>query len=45
MIASGDYVDIFPASSNLSPDQAFEQDICIDLTGYMDTYLRNYHAI
>lgn len=33
MIASGDYVDIFPASSNLSPDQAFEQDICIDLTG------------
>ena len=45
MIASGDYVDIFPTSASLTPDQAFEQDICMDLTEYMRTYLRNYYAI
>ncbi len=45
MIASGEYTDIFPTSGTLSVEQAYEQDISIDLTDYMDTYLRNYYKI
>ena len=45
MIVSGDYVDVFPASGNLSAEQANEQEISIDLTPYIDTYLKDYYAI
>ena len=43
MLASGDYVDMIPSSDSMTSAQALEQEIAMDLTEYLPTYLYHYN--
>ena len=46
MIASGDYADIFPAGDYANGlEAAYEEEIVIDLTDYLEEYMPNYWTI